>query len=478
MFQVVRNSRKPLGDQLFEEVSRLIESGRLPEGFRLPSVRQLARRANVSPYTVTNAFQRLSAKGLVQARAGSGYFVARVRRQAVAARVEMGPSASLDPVLGFARSLLEQENVVVPAGSGFLPAAWLAEAIPPSTLSRIGKSGAAVESASVQGDAGLRELLAEGLRLASVPVAAGHLIVTFGATHAFDLIASTMLSAGDAVLVEDPGYFVLPAQLKAKGLRVIPVPRLSDGPDLEALEAVAKLHRPRMFFTQTSLHNPTGTSASAARCHGILKVAERHDFLVTEDHVYSDLASPNTVSLAQIDELQRVIYVGSFTKVLGPGLRIGFIATRLELLRPLIEAKMLGVLSGSAVCESVLREVLDGGKYRRHLVRLRDRIAKARAASSRLIAAAGLNLESPSGEGIFLWARVPGHVDPDRLALDAQSQGILLANGALFSPTARYRDCLRFNVAYAGDPLLIQFLSAAVNRPDGEGRRSAPPPAG
>ena len=473
MFQVVRSSSKPLGDQLVEEVTRLIESGQLPEGFRLPSVRQLARRASVSAYTVTTAFQRLSAKGLIQARPGSGYFVARVRRQPVAARVEMGPSTNLDPVLGFARSLLEQENVIVPAGSGFLPASWLADAIPPSTLSRFGRSGAAVESASVQGDPRLRELLAERLRLGSVPVAAQSLIITFGASHAFDLIATTMLSAGDAVLVEDPGYFVLPVQLKAKGLRVIPVPRLADGTDLDALEAAAKLHRPRMFFTQTLLHNPTSTSASAAKCHGILKIAERHDFLVTEDHVYTDLASPNMVSLAQIDELQRVIYVGSFTKVLGPGLRIGFIATRAELLRPLIEAKMLGVLSGSAVCEFVLREVLDGGKYRRHVERLRDRSARARAAASRELEDVGLVLESGLGEGIFLWARVPPRVDPDRLALDAHAKGVLLANGALFSPTAQYRDCLRFNVAYAADPLLTQFLSSHTGRAGATGRPSA-----
>ncbi len=227
-----------------------------------------------------------------------------------------------------------------------------------------------------------------------------------------------------------------------------------------------------MFFAQTLLHNPTGTSASAAKCHGILKIAERHNFLVTEDHVYTDLASPNMVSLAQIDELQRVIYVGSFTKVLGPGLRIGFIATRAELLQPLIEAKMLGVLSGSAVCEFVLREVLDGGKYRRHVERLRDRIAKARAAAARELEDAGLILESGAGEGIFLWARIPTRVDPDRLALDAQAHGVLLAKGALFSPTAQYRDCLRFNVAYAADPMLTQFLSAHTGRTGAAARLS------
>ncbi len=293
-----------------------------------------------------------------------------------------------------------------------------------------------------------------------MPVAAQHLVITFGASQAFDLIATTLLSAGDVVLVEDPGYFVLPAQLKARGMKLIPVPRRAEGTDLDALESAARLHRPRMLFTQTLMHNPTGTSASASRCHGILKIAERHNFLVTEDHVYTDLASPHSVSLAQIDELQRVIYVGSFTKVLGPGLRIGFVATRDELLRPLIEGKILSVLCGSALSEFVLREVLGGGKYRRHVERLRDRTAKARANASGLLTSAGLAVESPDGEGIFLWARLPAHVDPDRLALDAQAQGILLAKGALFSPTGQYGDCLRFNVAYAGDPRLIQFLSA------------------
>ncbi len=255
---------------------------------------------------------------------------------------------------------------------------------------------------------------------------------------------------------------MLPTQLKAKGLRLIPVPRLPDGPDLEALEAAAKLHRPRMFFTQTLLHNPTGTSASAARCHGVLKIAERHDFLIAEDNVYTDLADPNMVTLAQIDELQRVLYVGSFTKILGPGLRIGFIATRDELLRPLIEAKMLGVLSGSALCEFVLREVLDSGKYRRHVERLRDRLARGRAASAKQLTEAGMILNTPPGQGIFLWAQLPNAVDPDRLTLDARNRGILLAKGALFSPTAQHRDYLRFNVAYAADPVLSQFLGERI----------------
>lgn len=459
MFQLVRNSPKPLGDQLVEEVSRLIETGRLPEGSRLPSVRMVARRAGVSVYTVSAAFERLSAKGLITSRPGSGYFVARRQRHLLEARVELGPSQSSDPVLGFARDCVETHRVVVPAGSGFLPADWLADAIPSTALSKFARSGSAGESAPVPGNAQLRELLAERVRLAGVPVAAGNIVVTFGASHAFDLIARTLLSPGDAVLVDDPGYFVLPTQLKAHGVRVIPVPRRHDGADLEELEVAAKLHRPRAFFTQTVLHNPTGTNATAANCHGVLTLAERYNFLVIEDHVYSDLAGTASVSLAQIDELERVIYVGSFTKVLGPGLRIGFVAAREALVHELIEAKILTVLSGSALTEFVLREVLASGKYRRHVERLRDRLAKVRAAASQLLRGAGLTLDNPTADGLFLWARLPENVDPNRLAVEAQAQGILLAKGSLFSPTARYGDYLRFNAAYAGNPALVRLLT-------------------
>src|SRR6202051_844568 len=112
-----------------------------------------------------------------------------------------------------------------------------------------------------------------------------------------------------------------------------------------------------MFFTQTVLHNPTGNSATGANCHGILKLAEKYNFLVVEDHVYSDPATRPAVFRAQIDELKRVLYVGSFTKVLGPGMRIGFIAAPEALVPQLVDSKILSVLSGSSLDGFVLRGV-------------------------------------------------------------------------------------------------------------------------
>jgi DNA-binding transcriptional MocR family regulator len=460
VFDVVRKSTVPLGDQLVERVSGLIESGRLPEGSRLPSVRQLARRAGVSVYTVTSAFERLSAKGLIDARPGAGYFVAPTSNRLALSRIELAPLASSDPVLGFARNAIEQDAISVPAGSGFLPPSWLADAVPSSIFSKVGRAGVLTESAPVQGEAILRELLAERLRMAGLPVAARSVVVTFGASHAFDLIARTLLKANDSVMVDDPGYFVLPIQLRSHGVHPVPVKRAAEGVDLESLESAARLHRPRMFFTQTVLHNPTGTSATAANCHGILKLAEKYNFLVVEDHVYSDLAPRPAVFLAQIDELKRVLYVGSFTKVLGPGMRIGFIAAPEALVPQLVDSKILSVLSGSALDEFVLRELLASGKYRKHTERVRDRLAKSRAAATNALHRAGMIIEQTAADGIFLWCRLPEGVDSERLSADARAAGILLAKGAMFSISGLSTAYLRINVAYGSDPLLTQFLGA------------------
>ena len=167
------------------------------------------------------------------------------------------------------------------------------------------------------------------------------------------------------------------------------------------------------------------------------------------------------MSLAQIDELKRVLYVGSFTKVLGPGMRIGFIASPDALVPQLVDSKILGVLSGSALDEFVLREMLASGKYRKHTERLRDRLATARAASANALRRAGLCMDPTAADGIFLWCRLPAGIDSERLCADARAAGILLAKGAMFSIGGRGDAYLRMNAAYGSDPALAQFLESS-----------------
>jgi DNA-binding transcriptional MocR family regulator len=213
---------------------------------------------------------------------------------------------------------------------------------------------------------------------------------------------------------------------------------------------------------QTLLHNPTGSSADPAHCHRILSLAEQYGFAVVEDDVYGDLHEGPAVRLAQIDGLRHVIYVGSFTKLIGPSLRVGYVAADGTLVRQLVERKVLAVLSGSTLLECFVSEVLDGGRYKKHVEQLRLRLARMRRDARAGLESAGIEFDSAPGEGIFLWGRVPDAVPVDELARRARDHSILLARGSLFSAAESCNQWLRFNAAHSASPPLVEFLRESL----------------
>jgi DNA-binding transcriptional MocR family regulator len=463
MFELSRESDVPLVEQICERLTLLVRQGQLSPGTRLPSIRRLARQIGASPFTVVDAYERLVARGLIESRAGRGFFVSQQRLSAPLAAVEALPDAGTDAI-GLARLTLAECTDLIPAGSGFLPENWLLEAVPASELTRLVKKRRAQPwlPCPPQGLIELREHIAARLVQNGIAAGTANIMTTFGASQAFDLLARILFSPGDAVLVEDPGYFVLFEQLRAHHVRLIPVPRHSAGPDLAVLEAACRAHRPRALFMQTLLHNPTGSSADAAHCHRILSLAEQFGFAIVEDDVYGDLHQGPAVRLAQIDGLRHVIYVGSFSKLIGPSLRVGYVAADTALIGQLVERKVLSVLSGSALLESFVTEVLDGGRYKRHVERLRLRLERMRRDARAALESAGITFDGGPGEGMFLWGRVPEATGVEQLVRRARDQSILLARGALFSPEAAASQCLRFNVCHSTRPPLIEFLRAAL----------------
>jgi DNA-binding transcriptional MocR family regulator len=463
MFELSRESPVALVDQICERVTQLVRSGRLPPGTRLPSIRKLARQVSASPFTVVDAYDRLVARGLIESRAGRGFFVTHQRLAAPLVAIE-GSGTDGSDALSLAQLCLAQCSDIVPAGSGFLPENWLLDGACASVLRRLQRRGSQPWlPCPTQGLPQLREQVAARLVQQGVAAGAANIMTTYGASQAFDLLARLLLTAGDAVLVEDPGYFVLFEQLRAHHVRLIPVPRLAAGPDLEALEAACRAHRPRAFFMQTLVHNPTGWSAEAAHCHRILSLAERYGFVVVEDDVYGDLYEGSAVRLAQIDGLRHVVYVGSYTKLIGPALRVGFVAADAALVARLTERKVLSVLAGSALLECFVAEMLDGGRYKRHVEQLRARLARMRRAARSALESTGIEFPGASGEGMFLWGRVPDAAPVDELVRRARAQSILLARGALFSADGGCGQWLRFNVAHSTSPPLIEFLRGALS---------------
>ncbi len=222
---------------------------------------------------------------------------------------------------------------------------------------------------------------------------------------------------------------------------------------IDMLEEACRAHRPRALFIQTLLHNPTGTSLDAARAHRLLSLAEQFGFTIIEDDIHGDRYEGPAVRLAQIDGLRHVVYVGSFTKLIGPAVRVGFVATHPALAAELVKRKVLAMLSGSTLPEAIIASILDGGRYRRHIERVRARLARLRA---------GVRFDDDASTGMFLWGEVPGSKDMDQLVRDARGRAILLAMGARFSPDRTPVPRLRFNVAHSAAPELTQFLTEAL----------------
>lgn len=464
MFELSRQSQVPLVDQIVERITRLIRHGQLADGARIPSIRKLAKLVGASPFTVVDAYDRLVARGLIESRAGRGFFVAKPRSGTPALPVIEALPDPGSGAIALASAQMSSRNEIIAAGSGFLPSSWYAEAVPTNLLARLGRDRRpeAWLPCPPQGLPELREQLAARLVQRGIAAGPANIVTTFGASQAFDLLARILFAPGDAVLVEDPGYFVLFEQLRAHHVRLIPVPRRANGPDIEALEAACRAHRPRAFFVQTLLHNPTGTNTDPAICHRLLSLAETYGFALIEDDVYGDLYEGPGVRLAQIDGLRHVIYLCSFTKLIGPTLRLGFVAADPKVIQQVLERKVLNVLSGSGLLESIVSEVLDSGRFLRHTQLVRARIARMRRDSRAALESAGIEFDEPSSDGIFLWGRVPETVDVERLVRSARDRSILLANGALFSPERAANQRLRFSAPYSAAPELVRFLTDSL----------------
>ena len=177
-----------------------------------------------------------------------------------------------------------------------------------------------------QGDSHLRRVLAARLQGMGLPADPAQIVTTVGATHALDIVSRTLLRAGDYVMVEEPGWAIEFARLAALGMRILPVPRRADGPDLEVMARYCALHAPKLFVSVSVFHNPTGYCLTPGSAHRVLQLANAHNFHIVEDDTYSHIAPDHATRLSALDGLQRTICVGGFAKILAPNWRIGFLA--------------------------------------------------------------------------------------------------------------------------------------------------------
>ncbi|CAL1240905.1 PLP-dependent aminotransferase family protein [Candidatus Methylocalor cossyra] len=459
------NPSLSLVDRMVAGIQRAIDTGHLRPGMRLPSIRRFAAEQGVSRFTVVEAYDRLVAQGVLVSKRGAGFYVAPEAAEPPAEERGCPLDRAVDTVW-LIRGHLASECLEIKPGSGYLPEDWLdQEGFRRSLRTLARDTGPAwTQAADPKGYPPLVEQVRRMLADCGIGAHPKQILLTRGGTGALQLIARYLIAPGDAILVEDPGYYLLFSDLRLSGAELVGVPRRADGPDLEVLESLARQYRPRLFFLQSLLHNPTGTSLSAASAYRLLQLAERHNFHLVENDAYAALAPETATRLAALDQLQRVIYLGSFSKVLSPSLPVGYIACHPDLAEALTDLKMLSGLAAPDLAERLVHTWLAQGRHRKHLERLRERLRKALGETAARLADAGLTLFHVPEDGWFLWARLPEALDSARLAREALAEGLMFAPGNVFSPHPEPSPWLRFNAARSNDPRIYRFLAQALER--------------
>jgi DNA-binding transcriptional MocR family regulator len=478
---LMKTASQSLTEQLSVRFAERIRSRLLAPGARLPSVRLCAEQQGVSVSTVVAAYDQLQAQGLVVARKNRGFFVRDASLNAVLTSVhpaqfaaKKGASTAPDAIASetppplrswstatwmatrqapidataLIRGMFHKVSNKPQPGMGVFPPEWLETSFMPSAVRKVTSVSAlrdfSLSYGEPMGDSGLRRALSQKLNALNVHAVPEQIITSVGATHALDIVSRTLLRAGDCVMVEEPGWAVEFARLDALGMRILPVPRRADGPDLDVMAQYCALHKPKLFVSVSVFHNPTGYCLTPGSAHRVLQLANEHNFHIAEDDTYSHLAPEHATRLCALDGLQRTIYVSGFAKILAPGWRVGFMAAPPDLVERLLDTKLLGTLTTPALLEKALAWCIDQGQLRRHAERIRTRLDAARARSVKLALAHGCTFAAEPA-GLFGW--VETGVDTDALAQRMLDEGYLIAPGALFHAVRKPSTLMRINFA-------------------------------
>lgn len=432
------NLSPPTGKQperLYQIISQQILSGVYSAGDKLPSLRSLARQAGISKNSVVSAFERLAAHGLIEPRQGSGFYVRPLpENRTTPSDVHPHPERTMNIVW-----LLQTQLTVAPGqlaiGDAFMPPESMEKLRLDLHYTKIARNG--IRSMTRYGDRlgyqPLRRFLSRSLGHAGIDCRTDQILLTHGANEALDLLIRHFVGVQHTVLVDDPGYYPLIAKLHIAGAHTIGIPRLPDGPCLPTLERVLAQWRPRLFFTQSVMQNPTGSAISLEKMRQLLALCKRHQVTVVDNNSLNELHSTPQSTLAELDQLARTIYISSFSKSISPALRVGYIAADTETIEALADLRTLTNISSSEYCERTVEAIITDPSYERFLKHQRQDLADATLRAQDTLQCLGAELFMDYRQSLFLWSRFRDINNTLELARALQIEDVVLAPGALFS---------------------------------------------
>jgi GntR family transcriptional regulator/MocR family aminotransferase len=375
-----RAAAMPLSRQLATALRQALSEGRIDAGVRLPSTRALAQELGLARSTVVGVFEQLAAEGYITGRPGSGYFAASLGDPAPQARAAPPMPRPLSrhgerlrrstphwPSLGRPFELGHADI------DGGLMTTW--KRLASRVLSR--RSGVAWNYGDPHGELSLRRAIADYLAAArGVRCRPEQIVLTSGTQQGLSLTSHILLDPGDAAWVEDPCYRSTLDILQAASAEIVPVPVDDDGLDIAAGERRAGRENrapPRLIYTTPSRQYPLGMAMPLARRAALLGFAAQAGAWVIEDDYESEFQAPGQMlpSLQGLDRAGRVIYLGTFSKLVFPSLRLGYAVLPEDLVAPFAGARHLADRQSSGLIQAIMTEFMLDGHFARHLKRMR-----------------------------------------------------------------------------------------------------------
>lgn len=447
--------RTPLYLRIANQIEHQIRSGTLQVGERIPSIRALKKQQAVSVSTILQAYFLLENRGWIEPKPQSGFYVRIPHSERVpepeferrsSTPSEVGVGAFLNEV---ARSVGDPDKV--PFGAATAAPQLYPNAKLNQVIRRIVRQTPA-HSASYSAPAGIHELRRQIARRSlafGCNFSADEIVVTCGGMEALHLALRAVARTGDVIAIETPTYFGVLQVIESLGMRAIEIPtHPRAGMDLDALETAIKKHSVRACMTMTNCHNPLGFVLSTEYKRELALRTAQYGVAVIEDDVYGDLTfdgvRPKTVKSFERDGL--VLLCSSFSKVLAPGFRVGWIQGgryQAEIER----LKFITTLASPSLPQLAIAEWIGSGGHDRYLRRLRVGFAEQVQLVTQAIARyfpAGTRISRPAG-GFVLWVELPEQIDSMKLYRAALASNISIMPGMVFSPTGRFKSHIRMS---------------------------------
>ena len=464
---------EPLYQQLIDRITALTDEGSLTAGERLPPSRKLAEDLGVHRSTVVRAYAELRALGYLDSRPGS-YSTVRKRARPPASRSEPPGRDVTDAHLDFAglatpgalatrHSLSAQERPrTAPDGVVDLSRLTADPTLAPHQELRrcfgrvLSRGGDGLDYQPGPGDPNLRGFLATRMRAHGVAVAADEILVTQGAQQALDLVLRLLVQPGEPVAVEAPGYGKANALFQLHRAAIREVPMLADGIDLNALESLLTRERPRLVYTVPTVHNPTGVTTSQGHRERLLALCERHGVPLVEDGFEEELKylGQAVLPIKSMDRVGVVLYLGTFSKVAFPGLRLGWIAAPPGATRLLTALHRATCLSGVPLVQAAVARFCRSGGFEAYLKRIHGIYRRRMRALMQGLARQlppGVTWTRPRG-GYTSWLTLEGcPVSEDELVTRLLEAGVRVTPGRSFFVDPGEGVHLRVSTAVEGE---------------------------